>query len=131
MAVMAGKDGALKIGENPIGYIDSFSMNINNATVETNSIGEQWKKVTETGKDFSGSLSGTLDYADAAQKAVVDGVISNGKGSFDAEFKVGPELTFKGNIVCSGISVTGNWGDKVTISCNFVGNGALTAGAGA
>lgn len=127
MAVMAGKDGALKLGEKAIGYIDNFSLNVNSATAETNSIGKDWKEYIEAGKDWSGSLSGTLDYADVGQKAAIDAILEKPTGTaLVADFKVGADLTLTGEIVCNSVSITASWGDKISVSINFVGNKALS-----
>lgn len=130
MAAMAGKDGLIKIGTNKIGYIDSFNLTINNSTSETNSLGESWKKYIETGKDWSGSCSGTLDYEDAAQKEIVDKMLADTSGTFTLDMKVNTNLTLSGSVVFNSLSPSVSWGDKISVSFNFVGNGALTKKTG-
>ena len=128
MAVMVGKDGAIKLDENQIGYIDNFSINVNQGSAETSQIGESWRKYKPTCKDWSGSLSGTLDYADAAQKAIVDDLASSTPAgeALSCEFKVGPALTYEGEIHITSISITGSFSDKIAVSINFQGTGALS-----
>ena len=126
MAVMAGKDGEIKLGTNRIGYIDNFSINVNLGTAETSQIGEQWKEFIPTVSDWSGSASGTLDYADAAQKEIVDELLACTDQLFTGEFKVGPALTLTGSIIFSSASITGSHGDKVAVSFNFQGSGSLS-----
>lgn len=134
MAVMAGKNGLIKIGDNQIGYIDNFSINVNQGTAETSQIGKQWREYISTCSDWSGSLSGTLDYGNPAQKAIVDELANPTDAVVACEFKVGPDLTYEGNIVVSSCSITGSFADKVAVSINFQGTGELAikaAGVGA
>lgn len=126
MAVMAGKDGLIKVGTNTIGYIDNFSININNSTSEVNSLGKSWKEYIETGKDWSGSASGSLDYADLAQKEIVDKMLADTSGEFTIEMKVNSALTLTGSVIFNSLSPSGSWGDKISVSFNFVGSGALS-----
>lgn len=126
MAAMAGKDGLIKVGTNTIGYIDNFSININNSTSEINSLGKSWKEYIETGKDWSGSASGTLDYADLAQKEIVDKMLADASGEFTLEMKVNSNLTFTGSVIFNSMSPSSSWGDKIAISFNFVGTGTLS-----
>lgn len=126
MAVMAGKDGEIKLGTNKIGYIDNFSINVNQATLEVSQIGDQWKQFIVGPSDWSGSISGTLDYGDTAQKEVVDNLLTPDGEAFTCEFKVGPALILTGDVHFSSGGITGSHGDKVAISFNFQGTGALS-----
>ncbi len=125
MAVMAGKNGKIMIGESQIGYIDNFSINVNQGTAETSQIGKQWREYISTCSDWSGSMSGTLDYGNPAQKAIVDELATPTDTPVSCEFKVGPDLTYTGTIVISSLSITGSFADKVAASINFQGTGAL------
>lgn len=127
MSVMAGKDGEIKLGENTIGYIDNFSINVNQGAAETSQIGKPWKEFINSSRDWSGSLSGTLDYADLAQKEIVDNMLQNVDEVYTCEFKVNATLTLTGSVIISSVSITGSHGDKVAVSINFQGTGALSA----
>lgn len=126
MAATAGVDGSIKIGSNVIGYIDNFSLNINQGVADTSSLGKMWKESIETVKDWSGSLSGSLDYEDAAQKAIVDKFLGTDRTLVTLDFVISPSLSLSGTASLSSISIGASVSDKVTISCNFTGNGALT-----
>lgn len=126
MAVMAGKNGLIKLGENNVGYIDNFSVNVNLGSAEVSQIGEQWREYIPACSDWAGSISGTLDYADAAQKEVVDELLTPTDQLFTVELKVGPTLTVTGNIIVTSASITGSFADKVAVSFNFQGSGALS-----
>lgn len=125
MAATAGVDGSIKIGSNVIGYIDNFSLNINQGVADVSSLGKGWKESIETVKDWSGSLSGSLDYEDAAQKAIIDKFLGTDRTLVTLDFVITPALTLSGTASLSSISTGASVSDKVTISCNFTGNGAL------
>lgn len=127
MAVMAGKDGQVKVGEKVIGYIDNFSINVNIGSAETSSIGKTWKEFISTVQDWSGSLSGTFDYADLAQKAIIDKYIvaAPDQSPLTAIFTLNTALDVSGSILVTSIGSSAAHGDKVTISFNFQGTGAL------
>ena len=77
--VLAGKDGCIKKSGKKIGYIDNFSLNIEQGTAETSEFEDQWKTFIGTAKGFSGSFSGTFDYGDTyGQKAIVDELLDDG-----------------------------------------------------
>ena len=126
MAVMAGKNGAIKLGDNQVGYIDNFSINVNQGSSEVSQIGKQWREYISTASDWSGSLSGTLDYGNAAQKQVVDELATPTDMPVTCEFKVGPALTYTGKVIITSMSITGSFADKVAVSINFQGTDALT-----
>lgn len=128
MAVMAGKDGRISIGDNVIGYIDNFNLIINAGPIEVSQIGKAWKEHILGARDWSGSLSGTLDYADAAQKAIIDDLLSNNDTEYDLELVVSKSLTLTGAALFSSVSITGSQGDKIAVSVNFQGTGALSDG---
>lgn len=129
MAASAGVDGSIKIGTNVVGYIDNFSLAINQGVADISSLGKMWKESLETVKDWSGSLSGSLDYEDAAQKAIVDKFLGSDRTSVTLTFVISSDLTLEGTASLSSISIGANVSDKVTISCNFTGNGALAVPA--
>lgn len=127
MAVMAGKDGVIKIGENVIGYIDNFSINVNIGSAETSGIGKTWKDFISTAQDWSGSMSGTFDYADLAQKAIVDKYIvaTPNQSPLVGIFTLSPTLDVTGSFNATSIGSNITHGDKITISFNFQGTGSL------
>lgn len=128
MAVLAGKDGEVKLGSTKIGYIDNFSLSIEAGTAETSALGDQWKQFIGTAKGWNGSLSGTFDYADAQQKSIVDNLISaNASTSVTLVFKVSASLSLTGTAWISNASIGASHSDKITISFNFQGTAGLSA----
>ncbi len=130
MAVMAGKDGEIFLGSTRIGYIDNFSVNINQASIEVSQLGDQWKEFIVGPSDWSGSISGTLDYADAQQKQIVDDLLVPSGEPFTVKLKVSTALTLTGDVYVTSGSITGSHSDRVAVSFNFQGTGALSKESG-
>lgn len=126
MSVLAGKDGSVKLGSDKIGYIDNYSLSIEQGTAEVSEFEDQWKKFIGTGKGFSGSFSGTFDYGDTdGQKEIIDDLIGNG-GTVSLEFKTSLGLVLVCTAEISNASVGGSHSDKISISFNFQGTGSMT-----
>lgn len=125
MSVLAGKDGAVRLSGKKIGYIDNYSLSIEQGTSEVSSFEEQWKTFVGTAKGFSGSFSGTFDYGDTdGQKAIIDDLIDNG-GEAELEFKTSMGLVLVCTADISNATVGGSHGDKISISFNYQGTGGF------
>lgn len=127
MSAMAGKDGLITLGDNTVGYIDSFNLTVNQGSAETSQLGKPWKEYINTTRDWSGSISGTLDYSDAAQKEIVDNMLASTDEVYTCEFKVNSALTLTGSVIITSANITGSHGDKIAVSINFQGTGVLAA----
>ena len=125
MAACSGHEGAIYSSTKQIGGLNTCNLNINNATLDVTSFGNAWKEYIDGVKDFSGSASGYLDYSDAMQKEIVDNILSSNKTDLTLDFKITKDLTLTGSVKISSLSTTVAVTDKVGISFNFVGNGAL------
>lgn len=125
MGACSGHEGAIYLSTKQIGGLNTFSLNINNAVLDVTSFGNSWKEHIDGVKDFSGSASGYLDYSDAVQKEIVDKILSSSESALTIDFKVTKDLTLTGSVKISSLSATVAVSDKVGISFNFVGNGAL------
>ena len=124
--VLAGKDGCIKKSGKKIGYIDNFSLSIEQGTAETSEFEDQWKTFIGTAKGFSGSFSGTFDYGDTyGQKAIVDELLDDdGEVSLDLKTNMGLVLVCTAEV--SNATIGGTHGDKISISFNFQGTGGFT-----
>lgn len=125
MGACSGHEGAIYSSTKQIGGLNTFNLNINNATLDVTSFGNAWKEYIDGVKDFSGSASGYLDYKDAMQKEIVDKILSSSESTLTLDFKVTNDLTLTGSVKISSLSTTVAVSDKVGISFNFVGSGAL------
>ena len=126
MAACSGHEGAIYSNTKQIGGLNTFNLNINNATLDVTSFGNAWKEYIDGVKDFSGSASGYFDYLDAMQKEIVDNILSSAETTLTLDFKVTKDLTLTGSVKISSLSTTVAVNDKVGVSFNFVGNGAIS-----
>lgn len=124
--ILAGKDGCIKKSGKKIGYIDNFSLSIEQGTAETSEFEDQWKTFIGTAKGFSGSFSGTFDYGDTyGQKAIVDELLDDG-GEVALDLKTSMGLVLVCTAEVSNATIGGTHGDKISISFNFQGTGGFT-----
>lgn len=124
--VLAGKDGCIKKSGKKIGYIDNFSLSIEQGTAETSEFEDQWKTFIGTAKGFSGSFSGTFDYGDTyGQKAIVDELLDDG-GEVSLDLKTNMGLVLVCTAEVSNATIGGTHGDKISTSFNFQGTGGFT-----
>lgn len=131
MAITRGCDGQIKVGTNAMGYIDSYSLSMNTGTTEVSQLGSEWKEYFATTKDWSGSASGTFDYSESSyQKGFVDNFISSGNTNVTLVFKISADKSLTGSAICTGVSVNASHGDKISVSFNFTGTGALSSATG-
>ena len=119
-----GKDGFIKLGEDKLAFLDAWSLSMAADTAEVNELGTRGKKVIGTAVSGSGSISGTLDFSDPGQSAIVDMFFSGGEfADVDlhlvlAEGAVSNE-EFTGPAFISGFDTGVAHADKATFSANF------------
>lgn len=126
MAAISGHKGAIRSETKTIGRLQSFSLNINNSIIDVSELGKDWKEYIEGVKDWSGSASGYLDYEDIMQKQITDSIISGATTSLELDFKVHENLVLTGSVLIASLSITVSTSDKVGVSFNFTGNGAIS-----
>jgi predicted secreted protein len=125
MAAHAGSEGIVKIGDNQIAEVKSWSLEEVCDTVDASIIGTEWRKHLATIRSWSGSIEAFWDETDA-----------NGQGAFklgsSVELKLYPEGVgnekhyFSGTAIVSNISRQGAFDGLVESSFSFQGNGNLT-----
>lgn len=128
MGALRGLDGAIKVKDTIVGYIDTWNISINHGSAEVSALGDYWKEYIDTDADWSGSMSGSFDPEDKIQKDFVNTVLGASRGSFECIFMLSPTKAFKGNIYVTSISSTVARADKITVSFNFQGSGSLKIG---
>lgn len=125
MGAIAGKDGKIEYGSNAMGYIDNWSLSIDQGAEEASGIGKDWKDYIATAKGFSGSASGSLDLNDTAQKAVFTELKSGAGTPATITLAVTTSNEFSGDCILTNVALGASHGGKVTFSFNFQGTGEL------
>ena len=72
MAATIGKDGEVRIGSTVMALMDTWALNMTVDVVETTAFGDTHKERVQTFKDWTVSMSGSLDRSDAQQAALLD-----------------------------------------------------------
>lgn len=124
MSTHAGSEGIVKIGQNHVAEVKSWSLEEVSDTVDASVIGTKWRKSLATIKSWSGSLDAFWDEADTDGQ----GLLKTGK---EVELGLYPEGTlddrryFTGRAIVTGISRQGAFDGIVENSFTFQGNGRL------
>ena len=124
MAAHAGSEGIVKIGDNQVAEVKSWSLEEICDTVDASIIGTEWRKNLATIRSWSGAIEAFWDETD-----------TNGQGSFKpgatVELKLYPEGIgndkhyFTGTAIVSSISRQGSFDGLVESSFSFQGNEEL------
>lgn len=126
MAATMGKDGFIKIGKDKIAYIDNYSINLTNNTVEVPELGQKFTNREYTTSDASGSFSGTFDLTDTVQESIYTMFLTGGTPA-KVELHLGLSATdeLTGSAVISSVDLGVAYNDKVSFSCSFSADGGF------
>ena len=126
---IAGKNGKVCLGENKVIGIKNWSLSLNVSTLETTSLGEDWKSyilglkewtATSDGDYTVASIDGKLDIQGGLQTAYLTGA------QVLLRLYVDDTHYYAGTAVVTSLSVDDPVADIVGISISFTGCGALT-----
>lgn len=126
---MTGLTASVKIGDAPsakvIAYLSGVNLDVSKEIIEIISFGKQYKEKVPAIKDWSGSVDGTVAFAqDGTQYELIK--------AFDSGTAVtlGIYLTencyFTGKALISDYSIDTAPDDKINLSCSFAGTDAVT-----
>lgn len=124
MATFRGRDGVVEVGSHSVLKLQSWSYTENVSLIDTDSMGDEWMSRVSDLKDASGDIVFFEDDTAAAngQMALVTGaavtlrLYSQGD-SAGKTYRTGPAIV-------SEISAPVSKGDVVTVTANWVSNGA-------
>lgn len=123
---LRGWEGEIKFNGNRIGLIDTWNISINHATVETSTLGDYWNQYLDTCADWSGSCSGSFSLDDDVQKEIIETILTGSHQVYECIFVLKAGIkAYKGNVIVGSVSNTCARNDKITVSFNFQGTGAL------
>lgn len=124
MSTHAGSEGIVKIGDNQIAEVKSWSLDEVSDVVDASIIGTKWRKSLATICSWSGSLDAFWDETDALGQEQL-------KIGKEVELRLYPsgeeddKRYFIGNAIVTGISRQGSFDGIVESSFTFQGNGKL------
>lgn len=134
MAAIMGKDGFVSATSSTSGstsamvYIDSWTLNPGVGTAEVTAFGDSWEAHKATIKNWNATASGTLETTGTGQSEMVTKIVSNLNDVYP-RFYVDNTTDFTywgGAAILESWSINSAVKDRVGISMNFKGNGALS-----
>ena len=126
MSATIGKDGEVRIGSTVMAYMDTWSLNMTADVVEITAFGDTSKNRVQTFKDWTASMAGSLDRSDAQQAALLDQFEDGTLSEVQVRLYTDAGSSYwYGSAVLNSSAVGSSVSDKVTVSFDFQGSGAL------
>lgn len=127
MATFAGSGGVIKIGNNAVAEVRSYSIDENMDTLEDTAMGDVSRTFKASLKTFSGSADVFFDDTDTTGQGALT-VGSTGTLSIQMEGDTTGDHLLSGSILVTGRTITASFDGMVEASITFQGTGALTEG---
>jgi len=125
MAALAGKAGKVILTAATIVNVNSWSVDISIDLADITSLGDSWKEQLPTLKEWSGTIECHFDPADTTgQNALRTAALAGTQVAL--QFYVDGTYYYSGNAYIASQGVETPVDDKVSISFEFTGDGALT-----
>jgi predicted secreted protein len=124
-----GKLCRIEKDDEAMDYTDGWTINSTLDLADISRQGQSWKENIPGQAGWDGSFSGSFVAGNTEQKAIFDNIVAATPGTklTDVKFLLDASTNaFTGNIYITGITVNGQLGDKISFSCNFTGDGALS-----
>ena len=124
MATHTGSEGTIKVGNDTVGELRSFSLESTAETIEDTSMGDTNRTYKVGLKTFTGTASVFFDETDAGQTALVAGA--------EITLNVYPEgattgdTYYSGTAIVTGKTINSSFDGMVEAEISFQGTGALT-----
>lgn len=128
MAAAMGKDGLVSAdgSTSNITYIDTWSLTANIGTAEITAYNDDSKAFLSTIKEWTATISGTLDRSDAAQAAILSKFEGSSSSTSLSIRMYDSTKYWAGAGIPVTMTVNSQVADKVTVSVNFQGTGDLS-----
>lgn len=127
---IAGKAGGFYLGANKVAEVNDCSLSVNGKTIDTTNFdSSEWEEYINGTKSWSVTVNANFKASDTlGQKALMDNINLASQSPIAAELRLTAAATpkFAGNVVTESYSVSVPVADKITISFNLKGSGALT-----
>lgn len=119
-----GLTAEIKIGGVPLGYMSGIDLTIEKSIVEILQFGARYQEKVPAIKDWSATVDGTVALAPGGSQEKLYQAFEN-----DEELTVGIFLNefvyFEGKAYVSNFNISGAPDDKMSLSCDLAGNGAI------
>lgn len=124
---IAGKNGKINIGANQIIGIKNWSLALSVDTLDTTSLGDDWKSYILGLKEWTATSDGDYEVTTSNEsvQASIQSAYLNGSVVI-VRLYVDATHYYSGNAVISSLNIDDSVADVVGISISFTGCGALT-----
>ena len=131
MALIKGYKGEVRLGNDLIGEIKNYSLDIASDVVDTTTLGSNgWRRNTATLRGWSGSVTAHFDTGDTGQTDIRSALLQG--NTVNLTFYIGGNeagnKTFSGTAIVKSGSITNDVAGIVEISFSFDGDGELVEG---
>ena len=125
-AAITGQSGSAKIGTTAVAEIDNWKLDISADMLDSTDFASAgWKEFIAGLKEWSGSFSGNWDMTDTAGQLAIQTAFLAGT-PITLRLDVDSTHYYSGSAHIKSLGVETPVGDKVTVSYDFQGTGALT-----
>lgn len=123
---LTGKSGSVYVGANKVAEISNWSLDIGADEIDiTNFDSDGWKEFLAGLKEWSGNAEGNWKMSDTnGQKALQDALL--GGTTVALELRLDANNKYAGDAFITGISIESPNDDKIPVTFDFRGTGALT-----
>jgi hypothetical protein len=128
MATHRGMDGSLTWAGGVVGELKQWTLNTSVEIFDTTPLNVAWQTNRGGLASWTGTAQVQLDYADTAQRAIVDAVMAATPPGTPVAivFRVTATKTFSGTAIVTSLSTGAQGGSLVLLDVTFTGSGALT-----
>ena len=128
MAVMHGKDAAIKKDSVAVAYAQEWSIDSGLSAEDVTDFGDDWKAFAGGLAEWSGTMNCFFDPTNTEQKAIHDALITAAPtGALtDVTFYLDATYYYSGNVIITGVNISVSVSGIITVAFSFQGNGALS-----
>lgn len=111
-------------GGNPIAYLSGFDLTLDQTIIDILQFGATYKEKVPAIRDWTGSVDGTAAFAaDGSQNDLIDAA-QNGT-ALTIGIYLDDDTYFTGTAYISSVNINGAPDDKINITAEFSGSGAV------
>ena len=128
MAIKHGKGGVVKLTTDQVASVIDWTANINLATADGSSKGDDWDNPIAGRANWSGTVNCHLNLENTYQKAFHDVLVTASPTGALATLRLYEDATkyYSGSVLVTGVSVSSPKDDTNKIGFNFIGVGAIS-----
>lgn len=122
---LTGLTAKVAIDTKDIAYISGLDLTLEKSIIEVLSFGNRYKEKVPAINDWSATVDGTAAFAkDATQNSLLDAYDNDTLVTL--KIYLNDNTYFEGKAYISSLNLTGSPDDKISISAEFAGSGAMT-----